>query len=64
MPQKRCPEGRRHDLHLLLDERLTAAVERFQKTCSPVPSFPRALTMLLERGLTSLRSAAKAKSAA
>jgi hypothetical protein len=63
MPQKR-PEGRRHDLHLKLDERLTAAVERFQKTCSPVPTVPRAVTMLMERGLASLRSTPKTKVAA
>jgi hypothetical protein len=40
---------RRHDLHLGLDDRLTAAVEQFQRTCSPIPSFPCAIKMLLYR---------------
>jgi hypothetical protein len=63
MPQKRS-EGRTHDLHLKLDDQLTAAIERFQKSCSPVPTVPRAVKMLVERGLAGLRSTPKAKAAA
>jgi hypothetical protein len=51
---------RRHglDLRLRIDNRLTAAVEQFERTRSPIPSFPGAIKMLLYRGLATVRQAA------
>jgi hypothetical protein len=49
---------RRHDLHLRPDDRLTAAVEQFQRARLPIPSFPGAVKMFLYRGLATVRQAA------